>query len=248
MREKTDSSKLKDGRGLLSGNTYEAWKTAREAKSTGTAYAAYDPIQRRTVNLLSTGEKKVFWVVRFMTPGRIFEQYPMDSQTVSLACKELGVRDYSRILSTDLVVEKENGVVAISVKSNALSFDPKSKNGQKNITRANVEAQYWEHYGVPHKVVYADEIPSDLAMNIRDVMFYWDETFVCDRTSKLMHLIAHKAIQIPMDRGRIQFKTITEKIDVEDLYEAYKRHQDDPDFSGWRIDLSGGYPLPHTQP
>lgn len=247
MREKTDASKLKDGRGILSGTTYEAWKTAREAKSIGTAYAVYDPIQKRTVNLLSAGEKKVFWVVRFLAPGRILEQFPMDTRTVALVCNELGVRNYCHILSTDLVVEKENGVVAISVKPNASSFDPKRKYGQKNITRAKVEAQYWEHYGVPHRVVYADEIPINLAMNIRDVMFYWDETFVCDRISELMHMIAHKAIQIPMDRWRIQFKTIAEKIDVEGLYETYKGLKSDPDFCGWRIDISRGYTLSHSQ-
>ena len=249
MREKTDASKLRDGRGLLIDNVYEAWKTARESKSTGTAYAVYDPIQKRTVNLLSVGEKKVFWVLRYLTAGKILEQFPMGAETTALACEELGVRKYSRILSTDLLVEKDSGeLVAFSVKPNASVFDQKSKNGPGNVTRARVEAQYWSHYGVPHNVVYSDEINVDLAMNIRDVMLFWDDTLVRDPASMLMYLIAHKAIRLPLDKGRIQFKTIAEKIPVEDYYETYSRCKDDPNFCGWLIDISERHPVPYSQP
>ncbi len=238
MREKTDKSKLKDGRGILDGNTYEAWKTARESKSLGTACAVYDPVQKRTVNLLSVGEKKTFWVLRFLTPNRILEQFPMDAEVVNSICAELGVRKYSKILSTDFLVEDVKGyAVAISVKPNASVFEDDTKAGKRNIIRKNVEAQYWERYGVPHYVVFSDEIDIDYALNIRDVMTYWDDVWVNDSTSMLMHMIARHVIQIPLDRGRIPFKELAQKIHAEVYYETYKRQEIKSVNCRWRIDL-----------
>lgn len=249
MREKTDKSKLKDGRGILNGNSYEAWKTARESKSVGTACAVYDPIQKRTVNLLSVGEKKTFWVLRFLTPNRILEQVPMDAAVVSSICEELGVRRYSSILSTDFLVENaDRRAVAISVKPNASSFDTTTRTGKKNITRNDVEVRYWAQHGVPHHVVFADEIDMDFAMNIKDVMTYWDDVWVNDPTSMLMHMIARHVIQIPLDKGRIPFRKIAETIHVEDYYEAYKRQKGESINRRWRIDLSGKYSIQNPQP
>ena len=78
MREKSDKRKKRDGRGIIAQDHYEAWKTARESKSSGTACAVYDPIQHRTVNLLSQGEVKVFWTLRFFPEiQNIYEQVPL---------------------------------------------------------------------------------------------------------------------------------------------------------------------------
>ena len=249
MREKTDASKLRDGRGILNGDIYEAWKTAREAKSIGTASAVYDPIQRRTVNLLSVGESKVFWVLRFLTTGRILEQYPMDRAGVDAACDALGIRRYSKILSTDFLVEQPNGgAVAISVKPHASVFSEDTHNYQRNVNRHNVEARYWELRGVPHHLIYSDTIGIDYVGNIKDVMRFWDDMWVRgDPANMLMHMIAHHVIQIPLDQGRLPFKVIAQQIKVEDMYETYQRYKDDPDFRGWIIDLPRRHAIPCAQ-
>lgn len=248
MREKSDKSKLRDGRGILTDKSYEAWKTAREAKSTGTACALYDPIQQRTINLLSQGERKVFWALRYITDNRILEQFPLDAETIREICDEMGVRKYSSILSTDFLAESNSGkVVAISVKPNASVFDLSTKNGNRNFVRNEVEVRYWARQGVDHIVVYSDQIGIDYANNIRDVMSYWEEKWINDAVGMLMHLIARHIIRIPLDKGRIPFKQIASSIPVEEYYEIYRRQIDNSNFQGWRIDLSGGETLPYTQ-
>lgn len=240
MREKSDKSKLRDGRGILTESSYEAWKTAREAKSSGTACALYDPIQKRTVNLLSQGEKKVFWVLRYITEKHILEQFPLDAGIVREICDEMCVRRYGSILSTDFLVEGNSGrVVAFSVKPNASVFDPNSKTGNRNIIRNEVEVRYWSKKGVDHHVVYSDEISIDYAMNIKDVMTYWDDAFVRDPVSKLMHMIARHVIVVPLDKGRLSFKELASKLPVEEYYETYKSQIDKAHFCGWHIDFPG---------
>lgn len=250
MREKTDASKLRDGRGNLKGDVYEAWKTARESKSIGTASAVYDPIQRRTVNLLSVGESKTFWVLRFMLTGRILEQYPMNKRVVDEVCDELGIRRYSKILSTDFLAEKPNGgAVAISVKPSASVFSEGTHNHQRYINRHAVEARYWSKLGVPHHLIYSDEIDIDYVGNVKDVMCFWDDMWVRgDPANMLMHMIARHVIQIPLDQGRLPFKLIAQQIKVEDMYDTYQRYKDDPDFQGWSIDLPRRHAIPCAQP
>lgn len=239
MREKTDKKKLQEGRGILTEAGYEAWKTARESKSTGTACAVYDPVQKRTVNLLSAGERKVFWALRYMVSGRILEQYPMDLAIVNNVCRDLGIKTYSRVLSTDFVVEKDDGsCIAISVKQNESLFSEKDRHHIRNINRQNLEEHYWARFNIPHHIVFSDDIDINYANNIKDVMQYWDTQWVRQPVEMLMHMIAHKAIQIRMDQGRLQFRKIAESIPVEEIYETYQRCDHNSDFQGWRIDLS----------
>lgn len=238
MREKTDEKKLQEGRGTLTETGYEAWKTARESTSRGTACAVYDPIQQRTVNLLSQGEKVAFWALRYMVAGRILEQYPMDRVIVKAVCRELGIKTY-RILSTDFVAEKDDGsCIAISVKPNSSVFTEKDSNYVKNINRQNLEARYWERFGIPHYVVFSDDIDFNFAMNVKDCMRYWDSKWVKKPEEMLMYLIAHHAIQIPLGKERLQFRHIAELISVEQYYETYQRCKHNSNFQGWRIDLS----------
>ena len=224
MREKTDLSKAKDGRGIVTEKSYEAWKTAREAKSIGTACALYDPIQRRTVNLLSQGEKKVFWALRWATTGAIYEQYPMNKDIVTEICRKLGYPAYSKVLSTDFLVEKPDGdYAAFSIKPNAKVLEGKDRD--RLIRRNNVEYYYWARFGVAHAMLFADDIDPTFAWNIRDVMFYWDSALATDTASKFMFLLAHKVIQIDMTKGRIYPKELSTFYDVEEIYEAFNKQK-----------------------
>ena len=234
MRERTDKSKIKAGRGILNAESYEAWKTSREAKSVGTSCAVYDPIQQRTVNLLSVGEKKTFYVLRYLTDGMILEQFPMAPALIDSICLELGLRRYTKILSTDFLVEKpDGGLVAISVKPSRSTYCTKTNHYLRNMNRKTVEELYWAHYQIPHTTVFSDEIEPDYAWNIKDILLYYEERFVKDKVTMLMHLMAHHVVTLPLDCGRLPFKELAEKIPVEEYYDAYQKNRGNPNFHGW---------------
>lgn len=238
MREKSEQNKRKEGRGIPTEFGYEAWKTARESKSTATACALYDPIQQRTVNLMSQGEVKVFWTLRFFTNGHIYEQVPLNEDAVYKICREHGFRVPRHILSTDLLVEKNDGsYVAISIKQNHKVFEGDTKAAKNACIRQEIDEIYWNAQGVEQRVVYSEDIDTSYVGNIKDVMFFWEERFVTDDTSKLMHMIAHHAIRLPFNKGRLKFKKLAEQLDVKEMYETYTRRKDDPEFQGWEFDL-----------
>ena len=108
MREKTDESKILEGRGVITGARYSAWKQAREAKSAGTSSMTYDPVVGRTVHTLSEAETKVFWALRYNPQViEIFEQFPMDRDEITAICRSLGIPAYGHVLSTDFLVQMQ---------------------------------------------------------------------------------------------------------------------------------------------
>lgn len=215
MREKSDSSKMRDKRGVISPDRYEAWKTARESKSSGTAYAVYDPIQQRTVNLLSQGEMKVFWTLRFLPDVEsIYDQVPLQKDIVDEICKNLGIRTYNAVLSTDFLVTTSAGkTVAISSKTDSKIYDPSHRHYTRYVNRLTVERAYWEDYhNIEFLTVFSDTINPIAVRNVRDVMTYWDNTWITDSAGKLMHMIAHHVIKIPLDVCRLRYRELSRKI------------------------------------
>lgn len=240
MRERTDKSKQKIGRGVILPDSYEAWKTAREAKSLGTACAFYDPIQQRTINCLSQGEVKVFWIMRFYpSVTAIYEQVPLKKEIMDEICAAIPCKKYSRILSTDFLVQKDmDSFVAISVKKNKDGFLKRDKNYDKRIRRTIVEQKYWEQAGVPFHLIFSDDFSLNVSKNIRDAMFFWDDHMVTDASSMLMHMIAHHVIVFEIPDKRINYKKLANELSVEELYETYQKNKYNPEFHGWKLDLS----------
>ena len=253
MREKTDARKRRDGRGIITEERYEAWKTVREAKSSGTAYAVYDPIQQRTVNLLSQGEKAVFWALRFEPRvDKIYEQFPLDRGTVDAVCDCLGYKAYQATLSTDFLVTTPEKVIAISSKPGPEVYDPSHRSYSRMAKRLQVEKMYWEDfYGIEFQTVFSNTINRTYVQNIRDVMCYYDPKWITDTTGLLMHMIARHILRIPqecMERERIPFRAIANQIDTEGMYAAYQKHQGGPELQGWFLDLHGRNTLPDLKP
>lgn len=243
MREMSDKNKLKKGRGSLEiPGKYEAFKMARESKSIGTACACYDPIQQRTINLLSQGEVKVFWTIRtYDKVENIYEQFPLKKDIVNDICAELNIRSYSNILSTDFVIITTDGsIVAISVKSNRKSFYEKDKSYDKRMRRMIVEELYWKRCGADFRIIFSDEIPIELANNCRMIMAFWDDKWITNTDAKLKHLIAKHCIRFKIPDCRLNFKRLAEALPIEEMFSEYKHKAncDDPDFRGWDIDIS----------
>ena len=230
MKEKSEKSKLKEGRGIISPAHYKAWKQAREAKSIGTASMIYDPIVGRTVHTLSEAETKVFWALRYKPEViEIYDQFPMDRSEITAICHSIGIPAYSRVLSTDFLVHMEGDrYIAISVKENRREFDPKkNKKYEQLIRRQAVEKIYWEkNYNIPFRIIFGDEISNVLANNIENVMKFWDPRFVTNTVSRLKHLIAHGVISVPLDDDYIRFGDLARQYDVEGLYEAYREENE----------------------
>ncbi len=224
MREKTDASKLKDGRGIITPDSYAAWKMANEAHSRGTACMLYDPVVGRTVHLLSQAEKKVYYLFRFDPHvDEIFEQFPLNKEIISGICKRCGFRSYASVLSTDLLIRKTDGsFLAVSVKRSRNQFDPTKKSYEKLARRQIVERIYWENHNIPFRILFGDDIDDILAANIQDVMRFYPVDMVTDKISKLKHLLARQVLRVRMDRERIPYALLADDIDVEGLYEAYR--------------------------
>lgn len=225
MREKRDKSKIKEGRGVITPERYAAWKKANESKSWGKASIIYDPVVGRTVHTLSNAETKVFWRLRFLLEvEEIYEQFPLDKAEVTAICHSLGMRAYSRVLSTDFVVRfKGNIYVAVSVKHSRSIYSPeKNPHYLRDIKRLQVDKIYWEeNYNIPLKALFGDEMNDVYVNNIKNVMHFYDQRFVTNKVSKLKFLISHHLISVPMDTDYIRFGALAETMDVEGLYEAY---------------------------
>lgn len=228
MREKSDASKIREKRGIISEDRFAAWKQACESRSWGKASMIYDPIVGRTVHTMSNAETKVFWTLRFLPEVvELYEQFPLQKEEVTVICHRLGVRDYSKILSTDFLVRlKGNAYVAVSVKDNRDVYDPqKNKQYKKDIQRLYVDKIYWgENYNIPVKALFGDEMNDIYVNNVKNIMHFYDRRFITNKASKLKFLLAHRVISIPLDSEYLRFGDIAEVYDVEELYEAYLKY------------------------
>ena len=226
MRQKSDRSKLREKRGIFLNGEYEAWLKANEAKSTGTASLIHDPVSGRSVSVLSSGEKKVFWTIRFMKEvDEILEQFPLNKELVDEICDDLGVRRYSNILSTDFLVIKKDGTgVAISVKKDRSFLEGRTERDKTTIIRQKVEQEYWERRDILFLPVYSDEIPMIMSVNIQDVMRYWNPNMAVDDVSRVKHLIARGVIGIPMNK-KIRYGDLARDPEVKRLFREYYGEQ-----------------------
>ena len=227
MKEKSDKSKLREGRGIIDGDSYAAWRRASEAKSMGTSVMLYDPIAKRSVSLLSMAEKKVFWALRFREDVEaIYEQFPLSNTAlVDHICQENHIPRYNHILSTDFLVKLRDGSYqAISVKPTRKVFDKNNPKYRSVANRQGVEKAYWNHYNIPWRIAFAEDFDDVVATNIESCTLFWNQGMVRDEPSILKHLIAHHIVTLPMDKP-IPFVDVCKEIDVRRIYEDYKQQK-----------------------
>ena len=210
MKMKSDAAKLKEKRCLGEGSNYTGFILARESGSIGTAVSVYDPIARRKVELLSQGEAELFWIIRFRDGVKeIKEQMMLAPEIVAEICTEFGFRKPSHILSTDLLVEYEDGrMTAYSVKSDRSAlFEPnlEPRKQRRILERQKIEQEYWSRHGAEFKIVFRTDLNSGYARNVETVMAFYNPRFVHSEEDMLKYLVAHKKIRIDMEAGPVPY-------------------------------------------
>ena len=202
MREKRSISKILAGRCRGAGEDYVGFKKANESHSRGAAAELYDPIAGRTVDVLSNGERFLFWTLRFDERiVEIREQHILLPEIVARAATELHLSIPKEILTADLLVLFDDGkIVAYSVKANRREITPNTAKGRKNIRRQALEMRHWQMLGVEFRIVFTDEMDRRRAENIELVMSCYDRKWVETPDQMYKYLIAHHVVEVDLSR------------------------------------------------
>lgn len=223
MREKSSIKKILEGRCRGKGEDYVGFKKANEAHSRGAAAELYDPIAGRTVDVLSNGERYLFWDRRYDEHVvEIREQHLLHPGLIARAAAELHINIPKEFLSTDLLVLYDDGkIMAYSVKKNRGELNPDTPKGKKAIRRQALELRHWQMLRVEFKIVFTDEIDRKRAENIESVMTYYDRKWVTTPDQMYKYLIAHHVIDVDLSR-QIPFARIARE-NAEAIRELYER-------------------------
>lgn len=229
MKQKSDKKKLQEGRCLGEGSEYIGFIKANEAKSTGTATEIYDPIENRTVDVLSMGEQEYFWIMRYRDDVQtIREQMRLDKDIVKEVCQQRGFKSPTKILSTDFRISFANGrELACSVKASRKEFDSgrvQKEKYEKLLIRQTIEQEYWKKFGIEFRIVFRDELNHVLAKNIGTCMRFYKPEMVTGIEDQLKYLLAHKVLSIPMDREILRFSKLVngKENEIAELYRRYR--------------------------
>ena len=223
MKEKNSIRKIMEGRCRGIGTDYVGMKKANESHSRGAAAEIYDPIAKRTVDVLSMGERWQFWLLRYdESVVEIREQHVMHPGLVAKAALQLGISVPKDLLSTDLLaLYDDGGITAYSVKRSRSELDPSTPHGKSVIRRQALEKSHWEMLGVDFKIVFADEMDRHRAGNIAAAMVYYDPIWVSTPDQMYKFLIAHHVVEPDMSRP-IPFAKIARE-NEEKIRKLYER-------------------------
>ena len=233
MYRKSDKTRIKERRGCGEGQQYQGFLAANEARSRGSAAQFYDPIENRTVDLMSQGELLFYAQLRFNPAVKeIKEQYPMYNQRlIADICVDNGFNPYYYtrfIMSTDFLVTMWDGRrIAYSVKANRQQYTDKSKSEkrikerEKFLKRQFIEYEYWKRQGVQFQTVIKTEINRILSINILHILHFYNWSSVHDGDSLFKYLIAHHKVTIDMAQYLVEFSNEKRKygIDFDKLFQ-----------------------------
>lgn len=224
MKEMSDINKILEGRCRGKGIDYVGFKKANESHSYGEATEIYDPIAKRTVDVLSKGEKMLFWDLRFdENVKEIREQHILFPSLAAKAAVMLGIRVPERILSNDiLALYKDGNITAFSVKSDRKEMNPDTRSGRAVIRRMALEQLHWEMLGVRFRIVFTEEMDRKRAVNIASAMSCYDSTWVETPDQMYKWLIAHHIVEPDMSQT-IAFAKVARENEKE-IRELYRKH------------------------
>lgn len=202
MREKDSINKILEGRCRGTGEDYVGFKKANESHSRGAAAEIYDPIAKRTVDVLSNGERYLFWDRRYDEHVlEIREQHLLHPGIVARSAAELRLNIPREILSTDLLVLYDDGkITAYSVKKSRSEIDPDTAKGRRIIRRQVLEMRHWQMLGVEFRIVFTEEMDRIRAENIESVMAFYDHGWVATPDQMYKYLIAHHIVDVDLSR------------------------------------------------
>ena len=191
----TEKRKEKEHRGQGIGVDYKPWIYVREVKSEGTSSEPVDWITGRTYQLLSQGEKYLWYYLRWNDDVlNIYEQYPLDldkTNAIALASDIKPMQNGKQHMTTDFYVQyTDNHYEAFSVKDS-----PDALLDERRLELQFIEMQYWEQNGVPWHIVYKTDMNSIYVQNIELVTTFYNPMDVYDIQSYVKYLIAHKVLK-----------------------------------------------------
>lgn len=238
---KLNRNKIKEGRGTGTGSDYIPFFKANEARSTATASMIPDQRQNRYIHTMSSVESELYYILRWNPEvAEIQEQIPLDMEQVNMIIEKLGRRKIPNdiIFTSDFKViykDAQRKCDIYSVKPSNDTFNPNSRkykgferSYEKMIYRQEIERIYWELNGCNFNIVVSENLDHRLASNIKFVLGYYDPMRICNTEQKLLYLIAHQYINVPMEKEQLRPKKILEelRIDIDDLYEKVREAEE----------------------
>lgn len=203
--------KISEGRGMGWGEFYRAWIKIREFNSRGTATAKRDWFTGRMVQLLSIGELWWYIILRVKMHAKdILEQYPLDPNITRAVAKALGLRlpsERERMTTDFLVLTAEGNIEAYSVKADRKALADKSQKRSLDI-----EEGYWRLLGIPHHLVFKEDLNETEVLNYQDVMRYYNPRNIRCRRGLVKHMIAIGLLEVNMTQ-EIDFTAIADELE-----------------------------------
>lgn len=214
----TEERKMRDKRGTGTGANYKPWIYVREIKSDGTSSEPIDWTNGRTCQLLSQGEKYLWYYLRWDDSVKnIYEQYPLDLDATNSIAFNSGIKPMlngKKHMTTDFYVEYQDGhFEAFSIKDSRQTFE-----NERNIELQFVEMQYWEQMGIPWHLTYKEDYNPIYVQNIEIVTTFYDIASVYDVFSCIKHLIAHKIVKVDLQ---------TKLLNLNEIYKSNKEFIDE---------------------
>lgn len=168
------------------------------------------------ITCLSQGEMMLYYILRWNDDvERVETQVPLDNKIVDQILTEaLGFEspelfddDNRTPLTTDLVAHLKNGTKrAFQVKA---SHD--QVKGDRISRRLYIEDLYWRSLNVPWKLMLTENINRTYVDNIKNVVRYYNEDSVHDKTSRFMHLVATKQIDLDLTQRIKNWNLLSEQ-------------------------------------
>ncbi len=233
---KSAKKKQEEGWGTGIGKDYKPYHHANEKGSFGTSALIYDPFEERMISVMSNTERNFYYHIRWDDRvEHIREQYPMDHDLVNEVRSGMGLRRIPKgiVYTTDFFIDYEDGSQhAYSIKwkrdlfnPNCIEYEGHPEKYNRLIERMKIEIEYWKLQDIPYSIVTQEDFDRKEAENIAFVMKFYNERYIVTEEQKLLYLIAHKAIWVPMDQGRLNPHKILEQFpyNINDAYENFRK-------------------------
>lgn len=223
MYRVTEKRKIQEKRGQGVGPNYKPWIYVREVKSEGTSSEPIDWTNGRTCQLLSQGEKYLWYYLRWdESVKNIYEQYPLNidiTNNIALNANIKPMQNGKKHMTTDFYVEYQDGhYEAFSVKDSRSVLDD-----ERMVELQFVEMQYWEQLGIPWHIVYKEDLDSIYIQNLEIVTTFYNTKDVYDVFSYIKYLIAHRQIEVELHKDLINVNNVYErnKEIIDEKYEKF---------------------------
>ena len=161
---------LKEGRGSGRQNEYKPWLTIRDLPSQGRSHRVFGHKTLRTHHLFSDLELAVFLLLEWQKDvTEIREQFPLQIEFTREIAETHGIphpamSGVPQYMSSDFLVDTsrpDEPRFALQAKYSSELQKPRV------IEKLELERRYWEHKGVPWRLITEKEIPSTVVANIK---------------------------------------------------------------------------------